>query len=260
MREANFSRPKGFQFLLYGPPGTGKTTLASQLPRPVAIANIEGGADFLYHDLDMVQLFDTDPNPVVQLATDLFNWARAIAQGKIKHKSGLPFRSLVIDSVASFRHEHLEQLTEGGFIEQSHYGESQRWFRKALVLLGQSNLVTCWIASFSEEGEKNVRIIRPGGISDTIIDHFYRLTDAIVYMATDSDNRRFCTISSNNLGLRFTPDLLAKDRTGLLPVNMTFDDLDEDGNPPEMAYTYFKEVFAEIKAQKEPGKTKSTKK
>jgi phage nucleotide-binding protein len=238
---------RGFQFLLYGPPGAGKTTLASQLPRPVAIINVEGGADWLYHDLEGVEIWDFEPGE--DMAKSVESFLKVAAKGK-------NYSSIVIDTISTFRHAHVDQLAGGDLIEIGHYGQTAQWARRMLSMMKQANVITCWIASMAEVQDGPYRLVRPGGLSDTIIDHFYRLVDTMIFMGKavneEGEEIRYCTITPEGVVSRIKPSMLAKDRTGLIDFAIEFPPLDDEGNPPPMAGLLLKEVYKELKIKFKP--------
>ena len=98
-------KPRGFHFMVYGLPGIGKTTLASQMPKPVAILDVEGGTGWLYEDLEQVDVYTIEPDE--DPAKEVESFLKAAVKGQ-----GVPgsYRSIAIDSVSALRSRYLEQI------------------------------------------------------------------------------------------------------------------------------------------------------
>lgn len=236
--------PKGMHWMLYGPPGMGKTTLISQMPKPVAILDIDKGAGWLYADLDGVDVFSLeegdDPSKVV------LDFVKSMRSGR---SPGKDYRSVAIDSLSALRAEHLMHLAgNSDFYELGDYGQATNWLRRVLALSQGCSQMICWVTHMKEDADGPRLVIRPAGMSATALNHCVENLDAIVFMGQQQTSegpvRVLATQATDVVGGRAT--ILVKDRTGFLPGLMELDGLQEDGTPPPMFYPFFKEVISEL--------------
>ena len=250
--------PKGFHYMVYGPPGGGKTTLASQMPRPVAILDIDRGSGWLYADLDGVDIFTLEEGE--DPAKMVFDFLKSMRTGR---SPGKDYRSVAIDSLSALRAEHLAFITGGSdFIELGDYGQASQWLRRTLSMSRDCHQMIAWVTHMKEEQDGPRLMIKPAGLSETGLNFCVEKLDAIVFLGRQQTNdgpvRVLATQASDVVGGRST--IVTKDRTGYLPGIMELDDLDEEGNPPEMFKPFFKEVISELgydKPIKKKAKAKS---
>ena len=248
-------KPRGFHWMLYGPPGVGKTTVISQMPKPTAILDTDGGAGWLYHNLDNVSVFqlveDEDPAKAVE------DFLKAGALGK---GPAADFASVAVDTLSALRGAHLSHLAGGGlFYEIGDYGTATNWLRRVLLLTQYSPQVICWTTHVSEEQDGPRLVYRPSGLSDTGRELIAQKLDAIVFMGRSSggkggESKRFLTTQEID-PVNGRAAVLAKDRTGLLPDVMDFPGLDDDGNPPDMFGPFFGDVMKQLNIGTEPAKS-----
>lgn len=255
--------PRGFHAMVYGPPSVGKTTLASQMPKPAALLDVEGGAGWLYcpRDLEGLDIYTLEDGADPSKDIESFLKAAVMGVGEIGK-----YRSIAIDTLAALRSRHLTTLTGGNLhIEEGDYGKATTWLRRVLSLTQFAPQMILWLNHSKEEKDGPRMVIRPSGMSATALNHCVELLDAIIFMGKNNK-------SGEIVGFLSTQDLdpvlgrastLTKDRTGLLPSVMEIPGLDENANPPQMFEPFFKEVIKQLgfeqQAPAPSGKSKSKK-
>ena len=254
--------PRGFHFMLYGVPKIGKTTLASQMPKPVAILDVEGGSGWLYADLDGVDIFTIEPDE--DPAKEIEAFMKAAVKG-----TGNPgsYRSIAIDTVSALRSRYLQSIAGNTlFYEIGDYGVVNNWFRRVLTFTQYCPQMVVWINQMKEEADGPRKVIRPAGLSENSLAHFVELLDAIVYMGRHMTKTTEGGETSRFLMTDVTdPDrgrigILAGDRTGFLPGYLDLDEMGEDGLPPDMFTPFFGEIIQELGYDKAPRKKAAPKK
>jgi len=255
-------KPRGFHALLYGVPGVGKTTLLSQMPKPVAILDLDGGTGWLYSDLDGVTVYTIEPeeDPAKEVEKFLMDAVRNRGEAK-------EFRSIGIDSLSSLRSRHLQSLSGNGlFYEIGDYGVATNWLRRILTVTQYASQLILWSTHMKEEQDGPRMVVRPAGMSQTALNHCQELLDAIIFMGKQTgrggDVQRFMTTEEID-PLAGRTGIMAKDRTGFLPGSMEIEEMDDEGNPPDMFNAYFGEIVKELgydKPLKKPKKKPAPKK
>ena len=254
--------PKGFHFMLYGTPGIGKTTLASQMPKPVAILDVEGGSGWLYADLDGVDVYTIEPYE--DPAKEIEAFMKAAVKG-----TGTPgsYRSIAIDSVSALRSRYLQTIAGSGlFYEIGDYGVVNNWFRRVLTFTQFCPQMIAWINQMKEDSDGPRKVIRPAGLSENSLNHFIELLDAVVFMGRSQSKTTEGGETSRFLMTDETdPDrgrigITAKDRTGFLPGYLDLDGIGENGLPPDMFTPFFEEIIKELGYDKAPRKKAAPKK
>ena len=259
-------QPRGFHFMLYGPPGICKTTLASQMPKPVAILDLDKGSGWLYSDLDGVDVYTVQPDEDPAKEIHAFLTAATKGQG-----SPGAYRSIAIDTVSSMRGQHLAHLAGNSlFYELGDYGVVTNWLKQILFMTQFASQMIMWISHMKEVQDGPRLVIRPAGLSDNGLQACVEMLDSIIYVGktvgTGGEATRFLTTEEMDpQGGRV--GILAKDRTGFLPDTMELPGLNDDGTPPEMFTPFFEEIVKELgynralpkkkaKAKKKPVKKK----
>jgi hypothetical protein len=259
-------KPRGFHGMLYGVPGVGKTTLLSQMPPPVAILDLDGGTGWLYHNLDGVTVYTLEPDedPAQEIERFLLDAVRGRGEAK-------EFRSIGIDSLSSLRSRHLQSLSgDSLFYEIGDYGVATNWLRRVLTFTQYAPQMIMWSTHMKEEKDGPRLVIRPAGMSQNALNHCQELLDAIIFMGKQTgrggSTQRFLTTEELD-PIQGRTGIMAKDRTGFLPGVLELDEMDEEGNPPDMFSEYFGEIVKELgynkplKKKKKPvPKKKPTKK
>jgi len=247
-------KPKGFHCMVYGTPGSGKTTIASQMPRPVAILDVEGGSGWLYHELDQVDIYTISPEEDPSKEISAFLKAATTGRGNPSK-----YRSIAIDTVSALRSRHLQALTGDSLhIELGDYGIATNWLRRQLSMTQFAPQMIMWITHMKEDRDGPRIVYRPAGMSDTGLNACEELLDAIVFMGKTTDRggeitRFLCTEEIDPLQGRI--GIMAKDRTGFLPGFLELDEMGEDGVPPNMFMPFFGEIVKELGYHKAPRKT-----
>ncbi len=239
-------QPRGFHAMVYGPPSCFKTTLASQMPKPAALLDVEGGGGWLYcaRDLEGLDIYTLEERSDPAVDIEGFLKAAVTGVGEIGK-----YRSIAIDTLAALRSRHLTQLTGGNLhIEEGDYGKATTWLRRVLSMTQFAPQMILWLNHSKEERDGARIVIRPSGMSATALTHCVELLDAIVFMGKNNK-------AGEIVGYLSTQDLdpvlgrasiLTKDRTGLLPGVMEIPGLDEEANPPLMFQPFFKEVIKQL--------------
>lgn len=257
-------QPRGFHFMLYGPPGGGKTTLASQMPKPVAILDLDKGSGWLYAGLDGVDVYTLGPEEDPAKEIRAFLTAATKGQGNAGQ-----YRSIAIDTISSMRGQHLAHLAGNSlFYEIGDYGVVTNWLKQVLFMTQFASQMIMWISHMKEVQDGPRLVIRPAGLSDNGLQACVEMLDSIIYMGKTvgkgGDTTRFLTTEEMDpQGGRV--GILAKDRTGFLPDTMELPELNDDGTPPAMFKPFFEEIIKELgynralpkkKAKKKPAKKK----
>jgi len=237
--------PRGFHAMLYGVPGVGKTTLLSQMPPPVAILDLDGGTGWLYHNLDGVTVYTIEPEESPAQVIEKFLIDAVRGRGEAKE-----YRSIGIDSLSSLRSRHLQDLSgDSLFYEIGDYGVATNWLRRALTVTQYAPQMIIWSTHMKEEKDGPRMVIRPAGMSQTALNHCQELLDAIIFMGKQTgkggDAQRFLTTEEID-PIQGRTGIMAKDRTGFLPGIVELEDLDDDGNPPDMFTPFFGELSKEL--------------
>lgn len=254
--------PRGFHFMVYGVPGIGKTTLATQMPKPVAILDVEGGSGWLYADLDGVDIYTIEPDE--DPAKEIENFMKSAVKGVGKPGS---YRSIVIDTISALRSRYLQEIAGSSlFYERGDYGVVNNWFRRVLTLTQFCPQMIMWTNQMKEDEDGPRKVIRPAGLSENSLNHFVELLDAIVFMGRHSgkttpeggETSRFLMTDETDPD-RGRIGIMAKDRTGFLPGYLELDEMGEDGNPPAMFEPFFGEIIKELGFHKPLPKKKAKK-
>jgi hypothetical protein len=249
--------------MVYGVPKIGKTTLASQMPKPVAILDVEGGTGWLYADLDQVDIYTIEPDEDVGKEIESFLKAAVKGQG-----AAGGYRSIAIDTVSALRSRYLQELAGGSlFYEIGDYGVVNNYFRRLLTFTQFCPQMIMWLNQMKEEEDGPRKVIRPAGLSENSLAHFVELLDAIVYMGRhagkskpgeEGESTRFLMTDQTDPD-RGRIGILAGDRTGFLPGYLDLEEIGESGDPPDMFTPYFNEIIKELGYNRAPRK-KTTKK
>lgn len=250
--EKGVVRPKGIQGMLYGNPGVGKTTVLSQMPKPAAILDVEGGTGWLRAERDLEGLTIYRLSDREKAADSVEAFLKDAAAGR-----GEPakFASIGIDSVSSLRSQHLTELTEGELhIEQGDYGKSTTWLRRVLTLGSKIRKIVIWTTTVKEVRDGPRIVLRPGGLSDTAVAHCLEIMDFMVFMSRlKKGGENEITISRDDVDpVAGRMGVLVKDRTGIL-TSMEFPGLSEDGTPPPMFEPFFSKVLETLQKEQANG-------
>jgi phage nucleotide-binding protein len=251
--------------MVYGVPGIGKTTLASQMPRPVAILDIEGASGWLYDDLEGVDIYTIEPDEDIGKEVEAFLKAAVTGKGNAAN-----YRSIAIDTVSALRSRYLQQIVGNSlFYEIGDYGVVKNWFRRVLTFTQFCPQMIMWVNQMKEDEDGPRKVIRPAGLSEASMNDFNELLDAIVFMGRHARRVKSTGGTGEEVASeRFLmtdetdPDrgrigIMAKDRTGFLPGYLDLPEMGEDGNPPQMFKPFFDEIIKELGYNRAPRKTKS---
>lgn len=100
----SFDPDQGFNFLFYGESRTGKTTLWSSWPGPILVIICSGGQKpGELRSIDTPEMRAKIDTVTLQTPSELDQICRGVETGILKHRTGKPYATMVLDHVSGFQ-------------------------------------------------------------------------------------------------------------------------------------------------------------
>lgn len=212
--------------LIYGDSGTGKTTLAGSADlvpamRPVLFVDIEGGTESLRHSYPEVD------------AVRITNWRALQGLYNTLREGGHGYQTVVLDSLTEIQKFNMYQImaeliakkgaddpkVDADVPSMREWGKNLEQIRKFVRAFRDLQMHTIFTALAKEDKDQKTgaRSIKPS-LSGKMADEVAAFLDIVAYYYVKEVTENEETISKRLLLSRKTAQVVAKDRTGRLPM------------------------------------------
>jgi hypothetical protein len=205
-----------FKIMLYGQPGVGKTVLALQAPKPIMLFDFDPGAAYamnahtadgegIIDGLDTTIARDAEPDEFLEFTDRLVD-------------SAPPFKTVIIDTLSEL--QVLQRATLLGprlTSTKADWGVNSEWVRRVMRNLQVAHCHVIYVCHEDHDDGRTEPALTPALLNTAI-----GLLDAIIWMTSSTQQNEKGVITAVRRRLWTAPldDVLAKDRTSLLPVQI----------------------------------------